>query len=160
MTAPMLGSGALAAVAADLRHHGPWWPDLDQTVLDVLASGLTLDWVAAQAGMGTTNIAAALTRAWTQHVGAPVLVVVLTRSEAAAAPAGPTYLTPTEVPAHLPDRALVLVRHSDLITSQHGDAWLDALTDLAHAAGGKLVLLGTALPYGHTPPTRGDNPDA
>ena len=145
---PVVTGAALMAVADDLRLHGPWWPGLDQVVLEILASELTLDWVAAQAGMGTTNIAAALARAWERHVRAPVLGVVLTRSEAEASPAGPTYLTPTEVPADLPGRALVLVRHSDLITSQHGDVWLDALTDRAHAAGGKVVLLGTTLTYG------------
>lgn len=96
----------------------------------------------------TTNIATALTRAWEQHVGAPVLVVVLTRSEAAAAPAGPTYFTPTEVPTTLPDRALVLVRHSELITSQHGKAWLDTLPERSSVVGGKVVLVGTTLTYG------------
>lgn len=81
-------------------------------------------------------------------MGAPVLGVVLTRFEVAAAPAGPTYLTPTEAPAHLPDRALILVHYSDLITSQHGQVWLDTLTERSFTVGGKVVLLDTTLAYG------------
>lgn len=146
--APVVEGGALTAVVADLREHGPWWPGLDQVVLDVLTSGLTLDWVAAQAGMGTTNIAAALARAWERHVGAPVLGVVLSRAEALQVPAGVASTTPDAVPNPLPARVLVIVRHSDLITVEYGPDWLDGLTDRARAAGGKLVLLGATLPYG------------
>lgn len=148
MSAPALGTAALGAVAADLHAHGPWWPGLDRVVLDVLASGLTLDWVAAQAGMGTTNIAAALARSWEQHVGAPALGVVLTRDEARYAPAAVACTTPDAVPDPLPARVLVIVRHSDLITLDYGPGWLDGLTDRARAAGGKVILLGTTLPYG------------
>lgn len=49
MSAPALGPGALTAVADDLARHAPWWPGLDQTVLDVHDVHAGLLWIFAHA---------------------------------------------------------------------------------------------------------------